>query len=98
MDYRSYIYTIKTILNKHLLKKKHNVNACFVNFSKAFDTVRRSGLFKKLLDFGRGGIFTRLSSICIHIQNLQLKKITSCPILAIMKKVSDRAMGPVLSF
>ena len=47
-----HIYTIKTILNKYLFKKKHKVYACFVYFSKAFDTVWRSGLFKKLLDLG----------------------------------------------
>ena len=55
-----HIYAIKTILDKYLFKKKQKVYACFVDFSKAFDMVRRSGLFKKLLDLGIGGNFYKV--------------------------------------
>lgn len=47
-----HIYTIKTILNKYLYKSKKRLYACFVDFSKAFDTVWRSGLFEKITDIG----------------------------------------------
>ena len=55
-----HIYTLKTILNKYLFKKKQKVYACFVDFSKAFDTVWHSGLFKKLLELGIGGNFYKV--------------------------------------
>ena len=52
-----HIFMIKTILNKYINKRKKQVYACFVDFSKAFDTVWRSGLFKKILNLGIGGKF-----------------------------------------
>ena len=52
-----HIYAIKTILNKYIHKNKKKVYACFVDFSKAFDTVWRSGLYQKLLHLGIGGNF-----------------------------------------
>lgn len=57
--YRStdHIFTIKTILNKYINKCKKQVYAHFVDFSKAFDTVRRLGLFRKILNLGIGGKF-----------------------------------------
>ena len=54
-----HIYTIKTI-NKYLSKCKSRIYACFVDFSKAFDTVWRSGLFEKLLTLGIGGNFYKV--------------------------------------
>ena len=55
-----HIYTIKTIINKYLSKCKSRIYACFVDFSKAFDTVWRSGLFEKLLTLGIGGNFYKV--------------------------------------
>ena len=52
-----HIYTIKTIINKYIFKCKKRIYACFVDFSKAFDTVWRSGLFQKLRTLGIGGNF-----------------------------------------
>ena len=52
-----HIYTIKTIINKYIFKCKKRIYACFVDFSKAFDTVWRPGLFQKLLTLGIGGNF-----------------------------------------
>ena len=68
-----HICTVITVTNKYLFKSKRRIYACFVDFSKAFDTVWHSGLFRKLLTFGIGGIFTKLLNTCIQIQNLLLK-------------------------
>lgn len=40
-EYRTtdHIFTIKTLINKYLYKHKKPIFACFVDFSKAFDTV-----------------------------------------------------------
>ena len=53
--FTDHIFTIKTILNKYINECKKQVYACFVDFSKAFDIVWRSGLFKKILNLGIGG-------------------------------------------
>ena len=55
-----HIFTIKTILNKYINKYKKQVYACFVDFSKAFDTVWHSGLLKKILNLGIGGKFDHI--------------------------------------
>jgi hypothetical protein len=57
-NYRTtdHIFAIKTIINKYLHKLNKPIFACFVDFSKAFDTVRHLDLFKKLLDLKIGGI------------------------------------------
>ena len=49
-DYRTtdHIFTITTILNKYLYKNKKQVFACFVDFSKAFDSLSHEALFQKL--------------------------------------------------
>ena len=47
-------------VNMMNLTTKQMVYACFVDFSKAFDTVWHSGLFKKLLDLGIGGNFYKV--------------------------------------
>jgi len=61
-EYRTtdHIFTIKTILNKYLYKNKKQVFACFVDFSKAFDSVWRTGLFQKIKTLGITGIFFKL--------------------------------------
>ena len=47
------IFIVKMLLNKYLHKlKKH---PCFVDFSKAFDSVWREGLFQKLHNIGMNG-------------------------------------------
>ena len=54
------IFTIKTILNKYLYKNKKQVFACFVDFSKAFDSLSHEALFQKLYTLGIKGIFFQL--------------------------------------
>ena len=58
-NYRTtdHIFAIKTITNEYLHKLNKPIFACFVDFSKAFDTVWHLGLFKKLLDLKIGGNF-----------------------------------------
>ena len=55
-----HIFTIKTLINKYLKQSKKKIYACFVDFSKAFDTVWRHGMFKKLLQLGIGGNFYKV--------------------------------------
>ena len=56
-DYRTtdQIFIIKTIINKYLYKSKKPVFACFVDFTKAFDSVWREALFFKIQSLGIGG-------------------------------------------
>jgi hypothetical protein len=56
-DYRTTdnIFTIKTILNKYLYKNKKQVFACFVDFSKAFDSLSHETLFQKRYTLGITG-------------------------------------------
>ena len=49
------IYILKTILNKYLHKSKKPVFGCFVDFSKAFDSVWRDALFYKMNNLGISG-------------------------------------------
>ena len=49
------IYILKTILNKYLHKNKKPVYACFIDFSKAFDTIWREALLYKLNNIGIAG-------------------------------------------
>lgn len=54
------IFVLKTLINKYLHTKKQNLYVCFVDFSKAFDTVWRSALLYKLNKKGIGGNFLKL--------------------------------------
>ena len=56
-DYRTtdHIFTIKTLINKYLHNLKKPIFACVVDFSKAFDSVWHSGLFKKTIRFKNWG-------------------------------------------
>lgn len=69
-----HIYTIKTIINKYLFKCKRRIYACFVDFSKAFDTVWRSGLFQKLLTLGIGGNFYKVVKYMYSNSKFVVKK------------------------
>ena len=55
---------LKTILEKYLKKKKQRVFACFVDYRKAFDSVCRIALLKKLDHMGVcGGFFASISDM-----------------------------------
>ena len=49
------IFIVKTLLNKYFHKLKKPIYACFVDFSNAFDSVWRDGLFQKLHKLGVNG-------------------------------------------
>ena len=55
-----HIFAIKTIINKYVYNLKKPVYCCFVDFSKAFDSVSRNSLFYKFLKTGVGGKFFNL--------------------------------------
>ena len=61
-DYRTtdHIFTMKTILNKYLYKNKKQVFACFVDFSKAFDSPSHEALIQKLYTLGIKRKFVQL--------------------------------------
>ena len=48
------IFVLKTLIDKQFLKNK-KLYTCFINFSKAFDTIWRKGLIAKLNSFGIEG-------------------------------------------
>ena len=54
------IFILKTLINKYLKHKKQNIYACFVDFTKAFDTIDRNSLLYKLYQKGIGGKFYNL--------------------------------------
>lgn len=54
------IFILKTLVNKYFGKKKDNLYVCYVDFSKAFDTVWRSALMYKMYKKGIGGNFYKL--------------------------------------
>ncbi len=57
-NYRTtdHIYTLHTLINKHVKQTKHGkIFACFVDLKKAFDSIWHDGLYYKLLQSGVGG-------------------------------------------
>ena len=54
------IFILKTLINKYLKCKKQNIYTCFVDFTKAFDTVDRTSMLYKLYQKGIGGKFYNL--------------------------------------
>ena len=54
-----HILTLKLIIDK-IFKKKSYLSTCFVDFEKAFDTVWRDALFKKLEHMGIRGKILRI--------------------------------------
>uniref|UniRef100_A0A671UAW8 ribonuclease H n=1 Tax=Sparus aurata TaxID=8175 RepID=A0A671UAW8_SPAAU len=50
-----HIYTLHSLTEQELDKKKGKAYACFVDFTKAFDSIWHEGLFYRLLNSGIGG-------------------------------------------
>ena len=70
-----HVFTMKTLIDKSLHENK-TLHVCFVDFRKAYDTVWRDGLFKKLLSYDVDRRFVRLlrniyatSSLAVKTQN-----------------------------
>ena len=82
---------MKTILNKYLYKNKHQVFACFVDFSKAFDSLSHEALFQKLYALGiKGNFFQLICNMYTHAKFVVKKDhtITDPSILG-----KDKPMG-----
>jgi len=52
-----HIFTLRTIYEKFVVKKKSKVVACFVDFAKAFDSLARDALLHKIVTMGITGKF-----------------------------------------
>ena len=50
-----HIYTLHTLIQKHVRQNKNTIFTCFVDFKKAFGSIWHHGLFLKLLEKGIGG-------------------------------------------
>jgi hypothetical protein len=105
-DWRpSLLSTIKTILNKYLYKNKKQVFACFVDFSKAFDSLSHEALFQKLYTLGIKGIFFRArivinllsTSICHNRPWESLSKIGDLLYSLIIKVDHQHTIGNLVT-
>ena len=54
-----HIFILKSAIDKYLRKKK-KLYVCFVDFRKAFDSVRHEALFLKMQRLGIGGLFYKI--------------------------------------
>ncbi len=54
-----HIFLLQTIIAKVVKKNKRKLYAVFIDFKKAYDTVDRSKLFRRLQNIGINGIFLR---------------------------------------
>uniref|UniRef100_A0A4W5RDT1 ribonuclease H n=1 Tax=Hucho hucho TaxID=62062 RepID=A0A4W5RDT1_9TELE len=64
-----HIYTLHTLINKHVHQKKEGkIFACFIDFKKAFDSIWHEGLFYKILQTGLGGKVYDLIK-CMYTEN-----------------------------
>ena len=56
MSNTDHIYTLHTLINKHVHQKKEGkIFACFIDFKRAFDSIWHEGLFYKILQGGLDG-------------------------------------------
>ena len=83
-------------MNKYLFKSKKRVYACFVDFSKAFDTVWRSAPHKKLLNLGIGGNFYKVIKYMHSNSKVAVRKDNFMSELGDYKKGVSEVMGLVL--
>ncbi|KAG5837931.1 hypothetical protein ANANG_G00218340 [Anguilla anguilla] len=49
-----HIYTLHTLIDKHINQNKTIIYACFIDFQKAFDSIWHAGLFCKVIESGVG--------------------------------------------
>ena len=68
---------LHNLINEYCHKKKSRIYGCFVDFSKAFDSIPRDRMFQKLLDIGVTGKFYDIikyiyegDEVCIKIDDL----------------------------
>ena len=75
------LFILHNLINHYCQKNSKHLFGCFVDFSKAFDTIPREKLFQKLLDYNINGKFYDCLSmlynrdqVCVKIDN----KTTEC--------------------
>ena len=56
-NYRTsdHIFTLHTLIERHVIQNKTKIYACFIDFKQAFDSIWHTGLFYKVLESGVGG-------------------------------------------
>ena len=89
---------MSNLINKYCHKKNTKLYGCFVDFSKAFDSLPRDILFKKLVDIGITGKFYQIiqaiykdDKICI-----KLGENISSPIQTFMGVRQGCVLSPLL--
>ena len=50
-----HIYTLHTLIEKHVNQNRSKIYSCFIDFEKAFDSIWHKGLLLRLLESGVGG-------------------------------------------
>ena len=75
-----HIFTLRSLIEKHVNLNKQKIYTCFVDFKKAFDSVWHEGMFYRLLEYGIGGKIYKLikslytKSICaVKLNNHKTK-------------------------
>ena len=69
------MFTLTTLIDKYVKKLKSPLFVCFVDFKKAYDSVRRQALLYKLLRVNITGLFFNIKSVyannemCVRVSN-----------------------------
>ena len=73
---------LHNLINEYCRKRNTKIYGCFVDFSKAFDSIPRDKMFQKLLDIGVTGKFYDIikyiyegDQVCIKLNNLKTPAI-----------------------
>ena len=72
-----HVFTLHTLIDKQTNHNKGKVLSCFVDFKKAFDSIRHEGLLYKLMESGVGGktnniiksMYTNMCAVKIGIKH-----------------------------
>ena len=93
-----HIFLLRTIVEKVVKRNKKKLYAVFIDFKKAYDTVNRDLLIKKLQTLGINGIFMR-NIISIYQKTeycIKLKNGHTCPISSNLGLKQGCPLSPML--
>ena len=68
-----YVFTLRTLIDKHVSHQKEPIYACFVDFKKVFDSIWHQGLLYKLLSSNINGNFYNLIKDLYSKSNCSIK-------------------------
>ena len=68
-----HVFTLRTLIDKHVSHRKEPIYACFVDFKKAFDSIWHKGLLYKLLSSNINGNFYNLIKDLYSKSNCSIK-------------------------